>query len=513
MGPSLEQPPDAAAAAGSGGGARSAFRPLRLAFLTLEYKAGTFSGNGVYSQSMVRSLSKLGHSVLVLSGRPPAGAVAGRPRFPATRSGCAYTALGVGPRCEPGYSADSLASPPGWGRQASGAEAAPAEEVHGVRTLEAGLVEIPVPVWGRLDWRCGWKEFAAGVSPTMVAEVVRFRPDWVLIVDWSALDAYHQLAKSEAWEAALLPLPPMAYLNYRVYTLSEYQGNEGEQERAFYRAKESDAVAIASAVVGLSSLDASYLKKGNSLVKFFAELGAASRPDVRVHALLPPLREDIRVLATARMEAEHKSAKEGDNSETTARSYLSCCVRLSPEKNAELFASLVEELAPFLQSEKITPLLCLGAGTSTEYAERVKERVVAASPDAVLIHGFMGPQEMATVYSQTLLNIHPCVYDAYGMTVVEAAAFGAPSIVHQGPAGAVGATELLHPAQGLAVGVDLSSDATKAADKIAAALKDRRDLAAVGQKASAKSIQWSEEANALMLTEILVTTLGGPAPS
>eukprot|EP00850_Spirogloea_muscicola_P003274 SM000013S26443 [mRNA] locus=s13:453722:456463:+ [translate_table: standard] len=461
MGPSLEQPPDAAADAAAGG-ARSAFRPLRLAFLTLEYKAGTFSGNGVYSQSMVRSLSKLGHSVLVLSGRPPAG----------------------------------------WGRQASSAEAAPAEEARGVRTLEAGLVEIPVPVWGRLDWRCGWKEFAAGVSTTMVAEVVRFRPDWVLIVDWSALDAYHQLAESEAWEAALLPLPPMAYLNYRVYTLSEYQGNEGEQERAFYRGKESDAVAIASAVIGLSSLDASYLKKGDSHVEFFAELGAARRPDVRVHALLPPLREDIRVLSTA-----------GDNAEITARSYLSCCVRLSPEKNAELFASLVEELAPFLQAEKITPLLCLGAGARTEYAEGVKARVVAASPDAVLIHGFMGPQEMATVYSQTLLNVHPCVYDAYGMTVVEAAAFGAPSIVHQGPAGAVGATELLNPAQGLAVGVDLSSDATQAATKIAAALKDRRHLAAVGQKASAKSIQWSEEANALMLTEILVTTLGGPAPA
>ena len=37
--------------------------------------------------------------------------------------------------------------------------------------------------------------------------------------------------------------------------------------------------------------------------------------------------------------------------------------------------------------------------------------------------------------------MHPCAYDAYGMTLVEAAAFGCPSLVNGG--GAVGATELL----------------------------------------------------------------------
>ena len=37
--------------------------------------------------------------------------------------------------------------------------------------------------------------------------------------------------------------------------------------------------------------------------------------------------------------------------------------------------------------------------------------------------------------------MHPCTYDAYGMTLVEAAAFGCPSLVNGG--GAVGATELL----------------------------------------------------------------------
>lgn len=39
---------------------------LKLLFITLEYKAGTFSGNGVYSQSIVRSLTQLGHSLFVI---------------------------------------------------------------------------------------------------------------------------------------------------------------------------------------------------------------------------------------------------------------------------------------------------------------------------------------------------------------------------------------------------------------------------------------------------------------
>lgn len=33
------------------------------------------------------------------------------------------------------------------------------------------------------------------------------------------------------------------------------------------------------------------------------------------------------------------------------------------------------------------------------------------------------------VYAATKLNVHPCTYDAYGMTVVEAASQGAPSLV------------------------------------------------------------------------------------
>ena len=53
------------------------------------------------------------------------------------------------------------------------------------------------------------------------------------------------------------------------------------------------------------------------------------------------------------------------------------------------------------------------------------------------------------VYS---LPPQPCIYDAYGMTMVESAAFGAPSIVNSG--GKVGAASLLGEGKGC-IAVDL----------------------------------------------------------
>lgn len=50
--------------------AECATKPLRLLFITLEFQAGCFSGNGVYAQSQVASLRALGHQVLVIAGCP-----------------------------------------------------------------------------------------------------------------------------------------------------------------------------------------------------------------------------------------------------------------------------------------------------------------------------------------------------------------------------------------------------------------------------------------------------------
>ena len=43
---------------------------MRLVVLSIEFRASTFSGNGVYSQAQCRALARAGHTLLVISGRP-----------------------------------------------------------------------------------------------------------------------------------------------------------------------------------------------------------------------------------------------------------------------------------------------------------------------------------------------------------------------------------------------------------------------------------------------------------
>lgn len=56
-------------------------------------------------------------------------------------------------------------------------------------------------------------------------------------------------------------------------------------------------------------------------------------------------------------------------------------------------------------------------------------RLRAAAPEAVIEERFLGPADLARIFSSTALNFHPPLYDAYGMTVVEAASQGAHLIV------------------------------------------------------------------------------------
>ena len=71
---------------------------------------------------------------------------------------------------------------------------------------------------------------------------------------------------------------------------------------------------------------------------------------------------------------------------------------------------------------QITPVL-VGSAKS-QFADTVRTRLQAAWPRSLLLTQFLGPAELAELYSCTRLNFHPCTYDAYGMTIVEAASQG-----------------------------------------------------------------------------------------
>jgi len=259
-------------------------RQRRILFISLEFSAASFSGNGVYARSQVRALAAAGHAVMVLSARPAAH------------------------------------------------DGRPARE--GARTLE----EVAVGSWGRLDAGGPWAEFAAGAAaPALAARVAEFAPQVALVVDWSGFAAYEALCCAlaaggvggvgggggGAASAQPAPLaPPLVFLNYRVFSRTAEEGEGGEAVRCLERR----AVAAAALTVALSRSDAAFIAQHLAAP---CEGAAASvlPPPPPPAVLLPPLRADVRALPPPR-----DLGDPGDYQPPAERPYLTCCVRLSPEK-------------------------------------------------------------------------------------------------------------------------------------------------------------------------------------
>ena len=54
------------------------------------------------------------------------------------------------------------------------------------------------------------------------------------------------------------------------------------------------------------------------------------------------------------------------------------------------------------------------------YIEEIKARFAAAAGPhgGVVVEDFLDAAALGEIYAASLLNVHPCSYDAYGMTVV-----------------------------------------------------------------------------------------------
>eukprot|EP00887_Chlorella_sp_A99_P008095 scaffold12.g8095.t1 len=448
---------------------------MRLLVLAIELGRDVFSGNGIYGRSQVRALAELGHQLCVVSGAPE------QPQHEAHREGAAQ------------------------------------------------LIEIPLPLWGRLDAGCAWREFAAGAgAPGVVALVAEFAPDAVLGVDWHSLPAYEALAGGLG--AAGVAPPPFCFMNYRIYLRT---AEDHHRDTIFQL--EQRALEVAALATVLSRSDAAYMGE---------HLAAPGGPQLTpVHVLLPALRADMQRLpppadrrpaggggggcaggagcdgrgsACGAAEAGQGGRRQGERPQAerrqgeagrSERTYLACCVRLSPEKEPERFVELACELQQrgSLARLGVTPVM-LGAGWDMPYGQRLRARMEA---EVQLHQSFMGPADLASVYARTLLNIHPCTYDAYGMTIVEAASQGAPSLVQGG--GSVGATDLLDDADGEVLLADMSAGAARLADAVEALLADRAALAAVGRRAAAKARSWTERANAEALAALVAAAVPGLA--
>ena len=249
----------------------------------------------------------------------------------------------------------------------------------------------------------------------------------------------------------------------------------------------------------------------------------------QMSVLLPALRDDIASLAAALNDNDIVDRSITNTGKKQRRGiYLSCCVRASPEKEPHTFVEVVEVLhrRGVFQDLDITPLVA-GAGwgvgvgvakpgspssaplsTVEQYALSCRKRLQESVPYCRIIDTFLGPKDMASIYAQTALNFHPPSYDAFGMTIVEAASQGAPSLAAD--RGHVGATDLLSPdRQEIFVhsfsdtdsGNSDSDRIEKITDTVEALLRSRTMLEEVGQKAKRAALRWTERANAQTLLE------------
>eukprot|EP01059_Diplonema_ambulator_P004841 TRINITY_DN1457_c0_g1_i5.p1 TRINITY_DN1457_c0_g1~~TRINITY_DN1457_c0_g1_i5.p1 ORF type:complete len:388 (+),score=79.93 TRINITY_DN1457_c0_g1_i5:45-1166(+) len=302
-----------------------------------------------------------------------------------------------------------------------------------------------------------WEEWAEGVGEV---DLNGFQPDSVIGVDWEANKAYKTLVRRNE---NVLGHAPYTYYNYRVY--HKNTGNT-DDETAFYLEQEREACSMAKTVLCLSRPDKASLEQITGK---------------RVDVILPGLREEIKGVV-------------GDGGD---RRYLLCCVRVVKEKNAGFFVDLVERVAGLLVERGVVPYM-VGASDGKGYGDEVKARLNKAGCKAI-ISDFVTPPTLAHIMRHSLLNIHPSLNEAYGMTIIEAASLGCPTLCHHT---SIGATELLSPAQQEVLTTDMTCLQT-AADRLGKLLTTPTALETVSTRARAKAHSYTEAENAQRLITLI----------
>ena len=428
----------------------------RILFISLEFNYSPFSGNGVLARSLVSGLIRSNAQshdiqIRVICGRP----------HPLTND------------LSPDVSLKN--------------------SEHKNNSLEIWPVELPKGCqWKRLDRYGPWKEFVEECAriyggADYAQRVNEFKPTEVLVVDWHGMLAWENISvrlkdmeqahSDRSWRPSSARV---CYYNFRVYSASLWDHQQttnditDEKDEQFYAEKEQLCCRLADLILCLSEHDRRCLQH---LIKedIFLSSKEISVKTNTIQILPPPLRGDILELASrdfselishlpdeANAAIQQLSKHKSDS--TSRRVFITCMVRLSPEKTPHNFVVFLRKIGgiKFLKSAGLIPLIC-GAKSVQSYAKCILDDFVAlcssgttqdSSWPCVVIDRFLGPKEMAAVFSCSAINLHPCLNDAYGMTIVESAAFGAVSIVNKG--GSVGATSLLKEGIGC-VGVDMNA--------------------------------------------------------
>lgn len=421
---------------------------LNFFVVTYEFIFCPFSGNGILAQSLVNSLIELGHFVSVWCTKPNI-------------------------RCDD------------------------EEVIEEVFPRHDGRLQILTTTVDNLQWKCldensAWETFAYSGSDEAtqaglkaLCENTSGTSPIPIVIDWHGSHAYRSLSFGNL-------LSPPIYMNFRVYAA----GIQDEKRHSWLNQMERQALQAADKVIALSQHDKELL----------VELSDQDESCQNFEVFYPPLRKDIQKLGTMSSFSPPLPLPEAL---PPGKQFVTCVVRLSPEKETLRFIPFLESIRGLMDSKQWIPLLA-GSPSDKAYAQIVRDKLKDKFPSAIdLVGTFLNPKELCGIFQNTVINFHPSSYDAYGMTIVEAAAMGVPSVIANN--GQVGSSHLIQDACVLmempALGEDASLvDKTLLPDAsnqhLMTLLQDEITLQKLGEDAKERALAWSELAYGKRLVKL-----------
>jgi folate-dependent phosphoribosylglycinamide formyltransferase PurN len=74
-------------------------------------------------------------------------------------------------------------------------------------------------------------------------------------------------------------------------------------------------------------------------------------------------------------------------------------------------------------------ILNIHPSSQPDFAKALKTRFRQVVPYAIVVDEFLNPSQLLQLLQNVILNIHPARYEAFGMTIVEAASCGVPTVL------------------------------------------------------------------------------------
>lgn len=352
---------------------------------------------------------------------------------------------------------------------------------------------VPVPTWHRLDKWSSWREFASNAS-AFAATIQKFDPELVVAVDWTGVEAARQFLTGTRGPV------PLVFFNFRVFHRNSNLDDE-TAECKFYLEQERAAVLRATKTIALCQQDAKMLQTAA------VEVQEASKHQLIVSVLNPPL--------TWTVEPDSKTAD-------SDRPLVVCSNRFSPEKNVLALCAPLCRLAEDFKSWGVVPFFC-GAVADEAYHRQVQDKLSgsfemhtdastwrdamdgrkARDKPLCIFLSLLPSSELRAAFQCAKMNLHPALYEAYGMTIVEAAALNVPTLMNET---GIGASDLL--GGDCSLQIDMMDEEAIATALCAYLADDKNDrLIAVAQKAQATAAAYSASTACKKLSIFLTDAL------